>query len=414
MAKRRKKIKAALPIWLVIIIIIVIIAAYYCYAKGYIKFPDNTIESSDDSSGGQSETSSEGQSETSSGGQSETSSGGQSSGGSGAGDEQGEDSSFNDAPAPGNGNLNIYFLDVGQGDCMFIVFPDGKTMIIDSGDNKSYVREKISSAANKLNITTFDYLLLTHSDSDHSGSMKYVFDNFEIKKVFRPNVHSTYKDVSNLNPGINPEAVEGGKVQSSATYYNFLYSVQAEEGCEEEIFNYESDFTGTYSLGDISLDYTFDFLTPTAEKNQIAYSDANDYSPIVNLSYNGINIFLTGDAEKTAEAEFLRAYGAKFDIDVLKVGHHGSMTSTSQAFIDAVKPEYSVICCGTGNKYMHPRQSLLDRLKAANNKVFRTDTNGDIVLSVSAEEDYKISVERFYVEKSDMSKNFIGGDVVAE
>ena len=84
------------------------------------------------------------------------------------------------------------------------------------------------------------------------------------------------------------------------------------------------------------------------------------------------------------------------------------------AFIDAVKPEYSVICCGTGNKYRHPRQSLLDRLKAANNKVFRTDTNGDIVLSVSAEEDYKISVERFYVEKSDMSKNFIGGDVVAE
>lgn len=371
MAKKRRKSKIVLPLWLaVLLVILIVVALYYCYAKGYIKFPDNNIASED----------------------------------------SGDASFMDNAPAPGNGNLNIYFLDIGQGDCIFIIYPDGKTMIIDAGENKSYVKDKISAAAKKLNIEEFDYLLLTHADADHAGSMKYVFDNFKIKKVFRPNVHSTKAEAASLREGLNPKKINGGVTQSSATYYNFLYSIQTEEGCEEEIFNFESDFSGTYTTGETSLEYTFDFLTPTAERTEIFYSNANDYSPIVNLSYNGVNVCLTGDAEAKAEQEYLSVYGSKYDYDVLKVGHHGALTSTSQGFLNAVKPEYAVISCGTGNKYNHPRQGILDRLNALKCKVFRTDTNGDILLSISSESDYKISIEKFYLEKTDISNNFVGAD----
>ena len=129
MAKKRRKSKIVLPLWLaVLLVILIVVALYYCYAKGYIKFPDNNIASED----------------------------------------SGDASFMDNAPSAGNGNLNIYFLDIGQGDCIFIIYPDGKTMIIDAGENKSYVKDKISAAAKKLNIEEFDYLLLTHADADRS------------------------------------------------------------------------------------------------------------------------------------------------------------------------------------------------------------------------------------------------------
>ena len=99
---------------------------------------------------------------------------------------------FENLPAPGNGNLNVYFLDIGQGDCSIIVFPDNKTMIIDSGNRYSAQKQKIKEFTDFLNIETLDYMLLTHADADHVGSMDYVFENYEVKHVFRPNVLSTH------------------------------------------------------------------------------------------------------------------------------------------------------------------------------------------------------------------------------
>ena len=319
---------------------------------------------------------------------------------------------FEKLPAPGNGNLNVYFLDIGQGDCSIIVFPDNKTMIIDSGNQYNAQKQKIKEFTDFLNIETFDYLLLTHADADHVGSMDHVFENYEVKHVFRPNVLSTYSRANELNEEINRgfTSAEGGTPSSSASYFKFLLGLQNEEGCTDEIFNKDSDFSGTYATDDGEYEYVFDFLTPVAEVDDIKYKNANDYSPIVSLSYNGTVIVFTGDAESVMEKEFLDHYSIYPDADLLKVGHHGSDTSSGQNFLNAVKPEYAVIQCGTGNSYKHPKQVTLNKLSAIGASVYRNDTNGDIAVSIGIASDYKFNSDMIFCVNTDVSKNHIGGD----
>lgn len=327
-------------------------------------------------------------------------------------------SAFESMPAYGNGNLNLYFIDVGQGDCIIIVFPDNKTMIIDAGDTSSDNEQKILEFAEYLNIDTFDYMLLTHADADHVGNMDFVFETFQVNHVFRPYVLSTHKDAVNLNDGINQgkTQAQGGNVKSSKAYYEFLFALQNEPNCTHEYFNKDSDFSGSYQNSDGKLlEYTFDFLTPTASVNDIKYSDANDYSPIVSLTYNDTVILLTGDAETDMEDEFVASYIGNYpDCDLLKVGHHGSKTSSQQHFLNAVKPEYAIIQCGIGNSYNHPRQAVLDRLSAMNTGVYRNDTNGDIAVSITFEDSYEFSSKYIYCDITDVSKNFNGGDTTTD
>lgn len=312
---------------------------------------------------------------------------------------------FSDLPEGGNGVLNIYFLDIGQGDCSIIHLPDGKFMIIDSGNNDAKSRNKIKQITDELNISRFDYLLLTHADSDHCGSMRYVVDNYEIKKAFRPNVLSTYSKSSSLGDfNVGATNNEGGNVKNSAAYYNFLYALKNEEGCESVIFNKDSDFRGE------EYDYSFDFYTPVADVRDIKYTNANDYSPIFTLTYNHTTVLFTGDAEAAAEKEFLESYAGGYpDCDLIKIGHHGSATSSSDAFLNAVRPEYAVIQCGEGNSYGHPTQLALDRLKARSVGVYRNDTNGDIAISITADTNYKFSSEYIYCLNTDMTNNYQGG-----
>ena len=312
----------------------------------------------------------------------------------------------------GNGALSIYFLNVGQGDCSIIVFPDDKTMIIDSGNNYKSNEIKIKEFTDKLNIKTFDYLLLTHADADHVGCFDYVFANYEVKYVFRPNVLSTYADAKNLYSGINRgfTDADGGTVSSSKAYYDFLYGLQTEPDCGSEIFNSESDFSGAYSDGENIFSYYFDFLTPTASPENIKYKNANDYSPICSLTYNGVTVLFTGDVESNAEKEFMSYYSTFPDCDVIKVAHHGAETSSSEAFLKKVKPEYAVIQCGVTKTYKHPRQLILDRLYNMGAVVYRTDKNGDISFRVECGEDYRIGQNCFVCANPDLSENRIGGD----
>ncbi|MBP5308650.1 MAG: MBL fold metallo-hydrolase [Clostridia bacterium] len=401
MARRKsKKLTVMLPAWVVVIIVIASIAFYFFYLKDH-------IGSDTDKNGNNGNFSAA----TPAGFENLPEGGNGNNGNFSAATPAG----FENLPEGGNGNLNIYFLDVGQGDCMIIKFPDNKTMIIDSGNVSSSNKQKIKQFTDLLNITVFDYLLLTHADADHVGNFDYVFENYEVKKVFRPNVLSTHANAANLNEGINVgfSKAQGGTEATSKIYCDFLLGLQNEEGCEDVVFNKDSDFGGTYTEGGRDYEYTFDFLTPVAEITDIKYKNANDYSPIVSLTYNGTVILLTGDAESVMENEFLNGYKNNYpDCDLIKIGHHGAETSSKQEFLSAVKPEYAVIQCGVTTSYKHPRQLILDRLQAMQTSVYRTDTNGDIAVSVSYADDYKFSSDKIYCVKSDMTENYIGGDTV--
>lgn len=296
-------------------------------------------------------------------------------------------------------DLKVNFIDVGQGDCIIIELPDGKNMIIDSGEKRNDNKTAITEFTTANNIESFDYLLLTHQDSDHAGNMSWVIDNYDIKYIFRPNNYSNNKISSEL-----PDTFNYGDGYASTTqiYANFMVSAY-NENCPVEVFNKNSDFTNTIICGDDTYTYKFDFLTPTLDT--ISYGDPNNYSPIMLLEYSGKRILFTGDAELENLGEYVSVYGDMYNVDVLKVGHHGSNNATTSAFIEAVDPEYAIIQCGTNNKYGHPHKETLDILSAYDSEmiVYRTDNNGNIILTINA-----LGIE-FTMEEADTSNNFTPG-----
>lgn len=307
--------------------------------------------------------------------------------------------------------LRVHFLDVGQGDCCIIEFPDGKNMIIDAGDNKSYVKNKIKTYVDD-NIkrvnegkVVFDYAIMTHSDSDHIGSFEVVYNNYDVKTTYRPNQKAinkkddTYADPASLSTG--DSGFWGNKVgeKDTATYRNML-KLAYEKSENVIVTNPYSDTQNCikYDGEDIYKKYEFNFYSPLSPY----YSDNNNYSSIIVLSYQGKNIVLTGDAEKENEEEFVNAatqgigrYAIfkDFGADVIKLGHHGSKTSTSEAYLNIVTKNsdrskvFAIVSAGAGNKYNHPHQETLDRLKKfgfSEDRILYTekpvkDENGNVV-----------------------------------
>ena len=317
-------------------------------------------------------------------------------------------------------DLEVAFLDVGQGDCILICFPDGRNMLIDSGDTSNANKKVIGDALEERNITRIDYLLATHKDADHVGNMEYIFANYEIKKFFRPNIMANedyliaeYNEDNPTNPvtDLLPDDFNTGAEKGTQLYSRVMYDAYIEEGCVVERFNKNSDFAHKFIFEEQEYIYSIDFLTPVADVDDIEYSDANDYSPIMLLTYGETKLLLTGDAETEMEREFLTHYTSNMDVDILKVGHHGSETSTSQALLDLVNPEYAVIQCGNNKTYQHPRQATLDRLYAEDITVYRTDNNGTILLTIEYRDlDVDGDVFDFVLANTDCSRNHIGKD----
>ena len=297
--------------------------------------------------------------------------------------------------------LYIHYVDVGQGDCTIIELPDGKTMIIDAGENKKNVETAIDGfISNTLGaeFRYFDYAILTHPDSDHCGSMDFVLNKYPARVSYRPNVQAT--NGSYVDP-----AGDLPKDKDTATYRTAIESMYTEiDGQPTVVYVTDPADENQTIIGEDNM-YSFTFYSPLSEK----YTDWNDYSPIMILSYNGFNFALSGDAEKANEAEFVAKVQAaptdgvadKYDIftdsytvNAIKCGHHGSRTSTSQGYIDAIttpdgaKNAYYIISCGEGNSYKHPHSETLDRLKnmgVPEDNILRTDALGDITLSVRAD-----------------------------
>ena len=305
--------------------------------------------------------------------------------------------------------MSVNFIDVGQGDCIIIIMPDGKNMIIDSGSENTKSKLAITKFTDAHKITQFDYLLLTHADEDHVGNMSWVIDNYDIKHIFRPNNNSTHASASTLPEEFNTAYLTKNEVKT-LTYAKFMlsaYSEQQNDGCIVEVFNKDSDFSGTVDCDDITLSYTFDFLTPIAPVSEITYSNKNDYSPYLKLSYANKSILFTGDGESKMMQEYVNNYGTANNVDVLKVGHHGSENATSKALIENIDPEYAVIQCGLGNTYGHPHKKTLDTLinYDSNMAIYRNDTNGLITCTIESNGNMT-----FTLENTNCEYNLVDGD----
>lgn len=291
-------------------------------------------------------------------------------------------------------DLKVYFIDIGQGDCIFIELPDGKNMLIDTGEKRNAGKAKIDKYLRdeKGNKVTIDYCVATHPDSDHIGLMPYVYEQYDVLKSYRPYVYSENKSASALPYELN----KGIKIKNSSNiYYDYITNVNAEQ-TYWEFFKDDSDFSNGFTGKDGEIyEYTVNFVMPYADNlNDYQYfTTPNDFSAVIMLEYADRKILFTGDIEyetgkKGAEQSFIREFStsnpAMVDCDVLKVAHHGSDSSTSPEFLSLVKPEYSVISCGLSNKHRHPLKSTLDNLVNCGSVIYRTDLQGTIILTIDS------------------------------
>ena len=246
-------------------------------------------------------------------------------------------------------DLKVHFLDVGQGDSIFIELPTNETILIDAS---------IKDASNKIinylieeNVSKIDYVFATHPHSDHIGGMSAVIKAFDIGQIYMPKAVTTTK-----------------------TYENLLLTIKD-----------KNLKIKTAKAGNTIID-TDDLKLVVLAPNQDSYESLNNYSIVLKLTYKEKSFLFMGDAETLSEKEITGDVQA----DVLKVGHHGSRTSTSQAFLNKVNPSYAVISVGLNNDYKHPHQEVIDRLEKKNIKIYRTDQNGDIIFTTDG---YNIDVK---------------------
>ena len=249
--------------------------------------------------------------------------------------------------------LTVRFIDVGQADCEIIQFPDGRNVIIDAGKNDT--EDELVKTIKSYGIKRFDYAVATHPHEDHIGGMDAVIDNFEVGCVYMPDVSSNTDTFEDMLDSIEAKGI---KVSAAKAGVSVI---------DEENINMV-------------------FVAPNSE----AYEETNDYSAVLRLTYGERSFLFTGDAEKLSENEMLKN-GMDLKADVLKVGHHGSSTSSGKKFIKEVKPEYAIIEVGADNRYGHPHDETEEVLKKV--KVYRTDIHGTVTVRCNGV-DIKITTEK--------------------
>lgn len=312
-------------------------------------------------------------------------------------------------PMPESGQLVVHYIDVGQGDCIYIAFPDGTDMLIDCGSQGGSSKYQ-ASAINKLKALNpdgkIDRVMATHSDTDHISYLDEVFFEFQVGNVYMPNIRSNNFDksvkiggrdvkVGNLDAGKRNKFTDKDTIDTER-YTEFFIAALSEPNCNITLN------IGKYEIK--GRDYTFTFYCLSQKewdirslKGKNGKPDAtqiNAVSPIGILEYAGRRLVFTGDSNNSNEKYYYETY-PYVDCDVLKVAHHGSRTSSSKNFLQHVACEYAVISVGDGNSYKHPEQETLDRLKANGiQKIHRTDKCGNVVLTVSHTGEMAFSCEK--------------------
>lgn len=295
-------------------------------------------------------------------------------------------------PMPESGQLVVHYIDVGQGDCIYIAFPDGTDMLIDCGSQNRDSKYQAFAISDLKEINPdgkIDRVMATHSDTDHVSYLDEVLSEFQVGNVYMPNIRSNNLDKSVKIGGRDVKVgdLDADKLKKftdndtidTDTYAEFFIAALSEPNCNITLN------IGKYEIR--GQDYTFTFYCLSQEEWDRRHlnngEQINAVSPIGILEYAGRRLVFTGDSNKSNEKYYCETY-PYVDCDVLKVAHHGSRTSSSDDFLKHVKCEYAVISVGDGNSHGHPEQDTLDRLKANGiQKIHRTDKCGNVVLTVS-------------------------------
>lgn len=242
------------------------------------------------------------------------------------------------ASGDSSSGMEVHFIDVGQGDATLIL-ADGHAMLIDAGQNDKGTAVQLY--LKKRGVDRLDYLVLTHTDSDHIGGADVIISKFDIGQIFL----SDFK-------------------KDNKTYRELM------ESMKNRGMTFSTPEVGAeYELGDAA----FTILAPND-----TYDDPNNSSMALILDYGEASFLFSGDCEEEAERDILEN-GINLDVDVYQAGHHGSRTSSTEKFLDAMSPEFAVISCGEENSYGHPHAQTLNALRARHIQVFRIDEQGSIV-----------------------------------
>jgi competence protein ComEC len=262
-------------------------------------------------------------------------------------------------PVDMGGNLAVHFIDVGQGDSILIQTPENEFMLIDSGENDQY--SKLSGYLDYYGVKELKYAVFTHPHADHIGSAFQVVRDYTIDTLIMPPA-----------------------VSNTSTFEKLMTEIE-----NKRIGVTRAEYGRTYQLGGAELL----ILAPLSEE----YDNLNNYSVVILLKYGNVKFLFTGDIEKGPEneiIEYCESNGFDISADVLKVGHHGSQTSSGQEFLDMVRPEYAVISCGADNDYNHPHLETVRRLEDIGANILRTDLSGDILLLTDGNEIFDRTVKK--------------------
>ena len=270
--------------------------------------------------------------------------------------------------------MRMHFIDVGQGDAIFIELPDGKTMLVDGGNGSSKAEKALMRYLNALEIERIDYMMVTHADTDHCGGLATVLKYKEVGCVYLPPVPST----------------------ANASYAKF-YKQLNQEGCGVQYTSRAVTLSQKESNTPYTLEILYPYTTDTVDFQNVA--DDNLTSGVFWLDYKGVSALFTGDAPFSIEEAIMRddrlGVFAKNSVDlpsteILKVAHHGSANSTSAEFLRYLNVETAVISCGANNEYGHPTTEVKNALGGVGATTYRTDTQGSVIISVTANGEYTV------------------------
>ncbi len=247
--------------------------------------------------------------------------------------------------------LRIDFLDVGQGDAIFITAPGGQQVLVDGGPGQSVLRElgKVMPFYDR----SIDMVVLTHPDADHIGGLPEVVSRFSVGYIVAPEIESD----NHIDDALWRVA-KRKDVARALGVEGFVVIIDPVAGVYLEVLGPRKD---------------------------VEYADINDHSVVMRLVYGSTSFLLMGDASKERERELVNRYAGTLATDVLKVGHHGSNTSTSDIFVSAVSPDWAVISAGSGNRYGHPHSEVISTLEAQGVDVLETSVRGRVRFSSDGE-----------------------------